>query len=343
MFRKLILPLAVLAFAIVAWYALAQYQRWQTAPLPIAPAGETLVVPSGEPLSRLADRLADAATIEHAWDLKLLARVRGVEGQVKAGEYELEPGITLAGLLDKLVTGRVKLYALTVVEGTSVKQLLQQLEAHPGIEQTLETHDLEALAELLDLPVPHAEGWFLPETYHFPLGTTDIEFLQRAHRAMVQVLDAAWEQRVDDLPIETRYEAMILASIIEKETAVASERGRIAGVFTRRLQRRMRLQTDPTVIYGLGEDYTGDIRYRDLRRDTPYNTYTRGGLPPTPIALPSSESIYAAVNPEPGDAIYFVARGPGREHVFSATLEEHNRAVREYQKRRRPLDEESSQ
>lgn len=335
MFRKLIVPLALLALAIVTWYAFAQYQRWHEAPLPVAPGGETLLVPNGEPLNRLADRLEDAATIEHAWDLKLLARLRGVESQLKAGEYELEPGITLADLLDKLVTGRVKLYALTVVEGTSTKQLLQQLEAHPGIGQTLETHDLEALAEVLDLPVPHAEGWFLPETYHFPRNTSDVEFLRRAHRAMVQALDAAWEQRADNLPIGSKYETLILASIIEKETAVESERGRIAGVFTRRLQRGMRLQTDPTVIYGMGADYTGNITRRALNTVTPYNTYRVSGLPPTPIALPSRESLFAAVNPEPGDALYFVARGAGCEHVFSATLEEHNRAVREYQQRGR--------
>ena len=333
MFRKLILLLVILALAAMALYAFAQYQRWHDAPLPVAPAGETLVVPSGEPLNRLANRLEEAATIEHAWDLKLLARLRGVEGQLKAGEYELEPGITLAGLLDKLVAGRVKLYALTVVEGTSARQLLDQLAAHPGIEQTLETHDLEVIAELLGLPVPHAEGWFLPETYHFPLGTSDVEFLQRAHRAMAQALDAAWEQRADGLPIDSKYEALILASIIEKETAVESERGRIAGVFSRRLERGMRLQTDPTVIYGMGADYTGNITRRDLNTVTPYNTYRVSGLPPTPIALPSRESLLAAVNPEPGDALYFVARGAGCEHAFSATLEEHNRAVREYQQR----------
>jgi len=338
MFRRLIVLLPLLLLAVAGWFALLQYQRWQDAPLPVTVSGETFLVPAGEPLNRLADRLDASGIIEHAWDLKLLARIRGDANRIQAGEYELEPGITLAGLLDKLVAGHVKLYALTIVEGTGTVQLLRQLEAHPGITHTLNTRDLTELAALLDLPTPHAEGWFLPETYHFPLGTSDIEFLQRAHRAMRQVLDTAWEQRAGDLPVKSAYEALILASIVEKETAVESERGRIAGVFTRRLQRRMRLQTDPTVIYGLGEDYDGDIRYRDLRTDTPYNTYTRSGLPPTPIALPSRESVFAAMHPEPGDAIYFVARGPGREHVFSATLEEHNRAVREYQKRRRPLD-----
>ena len=337
MFRKLLTTLFIVLVVLAIAAVYAQYQRWHEQPLGVSP-GQTVVIPDGEPLNRLAERLAAAGIIEHDWDLKLLARLRGDASRIKAGEYELKPGTTVAGLLEQLVSGRVKLYSLTIVEGTTVAQLLRQLEAHPGIERTLQTRDPVQLADLLELPTSHAEGWFLPETYHFPRATTDVAFLQRAYRAMQQALDEAWSQRHQPLPIDSAYEALILASIIEKETAVESERGRIAGVFSRRLERGMRLQTDPTVIYGLGEDYDGDIRYRDLRTDTPYNTYTRKGLPPTPIALPSRESLFAAVNPEPGDAIYFVARGPGREHVFSATLEEHNRAVREYQRRRRPLD-----
>lgn len=337
MFRKLILLLLIAALVSAGVFAYLQYARWHQAPLPVADV-RTVSVPSGEALNQLADRLAAAGIIEHAWDLKLLARIRGDASRLKAGEYELQPGTTLARLLDMLVAGRVKLYSLTVVEGTSAKQLLIQLDVHPAIRQTLATRDLEEVAAKLELPTPHAEGWFLPETYHFPLGTSDVEFLRRAYDAMHETLEAAWAQRAKDIPISTPYEALVLASIIEKETAVETERGRIAGVFARRLERGMRLQTDPTVIYGLGDDYDGDIRYRDLRTDTPYNTYTRGGLPPTPIALPSRESVLAAVNPEPGNALYFVARGPGREHVFSETLEEHNRAVREYQKRRRALD-----
>ncbi|HEX6929118.1 MAG TPA: endolytic transglycosylase MltG, partial [Gammaproteobacteria bacterium] len=316
-----------------------QYQRWQAAPLPLGADGEVIHVPPGVPLDALADRLAADGVIEHGWDLKLLARLRGDAARVKAGEYELEPGLTLDGLLDKMVAGEVKLYALTIVEGITVAELLDQLAAHPAIRKTLDGESPEALAKRLGLPTDHAEGWFLPETYHFPRGTTDVAFLQRAHEAMRDVLDTAWAGRADDLPIDSAYEALILASIIEKETAVESERTRIAGVFSRRLERGMRLQTDPTVIYGMGEKYDGDIRYRDLRTDTPYNTYMHSGLPPTPIALPGRESILAAVRPAEGDALYFVARGPGREHVFSATLEEHNRAVRKYQSERQPLEE----
>ncbi|HEX7046604.1 MAG TPA: endolytic transglycosylase MltG [Gammaproteobacteria bacterium] len=342
MFRRLIILLPVFLLAVAIFAAFTQYQRWQAAPLPLGADGEVIHVPPGVPLDALANQLAADGIIEHAWDLKLLARLRGDAAQVKAGEYELAPGLTLDGLLDKMVEGEVKLYALTIVEGITVAELLDQLAAHPAIRQTLEDESPVALAKKLGLPTDHAEGWFLPETYHFPLGTTDVAFLQRAHNAMREVLNAAWAERADDLPIDSAYEALILASIIEKETAVESERTRISGVFTRRLERGMRLQTDPTVIYGLGEKYTGDIRYRDLRTDTPYNTYTRAGLPPTPIALPGRESVFAAVHPAEGDALYFVARGPGREHIFSATLEEHNRAVRKYQSERQPLEEDDA-
>lgn len=342
MFRKLILILPLLLAAALV-VALSQYQRWHEAPLPIAAQGTLIEVPQGVPLDRLAERLEAEGVIEHAWDLKLLARLRGDAARVQAGEYELEPGMTLDDLLDKLVAGRVRLYSFTIVEGTTFAEMLAQLQAHPAIRATLTDTSPEAVAERLGLPNAHPEGWFLPETYHFPRGTSDAQFLRRAHRAMREVLEEAWARRAADLPVASPYEALILASIIEKETAVDSERTTIAGVFARRLERGMRLQTDPTVIYGLGEDYDGDIRYRDLRRDTPYNTYTRKGLPPTPIALPGRESVFAAVNPKPGDELYFVARGPGREHIFSATLEEHNRAVREYQSRRRPLDEENGQ
>ncbi len=339
MFRRLIILTPLLVIAACAFAAFTQYQRWHAAPLPIGVDGELIEVRAGMPLDRLAEQLEDAGIIEHAWDLKLLARLRGDAGRVKAGEYDLEAGLTLNDLLDKLVAGRVRLYALTIVEGTTAAQLLEQLAAHTAITHTLEEGIGPAeLADALDIPHGHAEGWFLPETYHFPRGTTDTAFLRRAYQAMRDVLDAAWTDRAGDLPLESAYDALILASIVEKETAVESERTRVAGVFVRRLKRGMRLQTDPTVIYGLGENYRGDIRSRDLRTDTPYNTYTRAGLPPTPIALPSRESILAALHPAAGDALYFVARGPGREHVFSATLEEHNRAVREYQMRRRPLD-----
>lgn len=331
----IILPFLLITAAVV--FAALQYQRWQQAPLPIEEA-HVLQIPAGEPLGRLAQRLAAQGVIENEWDLKLLARVRGDAGRIRAGEYELQPGLTLAGLLDQMIMGRVKLHALTVIEGMTVLELLDALQLHPAIKMTLETRDPEAIASALDLPTSHSEGWFLPETYRFPRGTTDVEFLKRAHAAMRRELDEAWDNRQPDLPLKSPYEALILASIIEKETSLESERRTIAGVFIRRLQRGMRLQTDPTVIYGVGESYAGDIRRRHLQEDTPYNTYTRSGLPPTPIALPSRASLRAAVNPEPGDALYFVAIEPRGAHKFSATYEEHREAVRKYQMVRRPIE-----
>lgn len=334
MFRRLTILFLLIAAAVAA-FGVIQYQRWNSAPLPVSAEGTLIQVPAGVPLDRLAERLAADGVIEHAWDLKLLARVRGDAGRVQAGEYELEPGMTLAGLLDQLVAGRVKLYALTIVEGMTAAQLLQQLAAHPAIVHTVKDTDPAAIAALLDLPEGHAEGWFLPETYHFPRGTTDVEFLRRAHRAMREVLAAAWENRADDLPLKNPYEALILASIVEKETAVESERTRVAGVFTRRLERGMRLETDPTVIYGLGEAFDGNLRRADLQRDTPYNTYLRAGLPPTPIAMPGKASLAAVVRPEATKALYFVSRGDGTSE-FSETLTQHNRAVDRYQRGKRP-------
>ena len=212
--------------------------------------------------------------------------------------------------------------------------MMEAVRHHPKIQQTLEGLSDAEIMDRLGHPDENPEGRFFPDTYHFPRGTTDVVFLQRAYATMARRLDEAWRQRAPDLPLKTPYQALILASIIEKETGLPEERPAIAGVFIRRLRKGMRLQTDPTVIYGLGESCDGELRRRDLRRDTPYNTYVHKGLTPTPIALPGAGSLRAAVNPAPGDALYFVATGNGG-HVFSNTLKEHNRAVRKYQLRRR--------
>jgi UPF0755 protein len=221
-----------------------------------------------------------------------------------------------------------------VVEGWTFQQLLDALRENEAIRQTLTDRDGAAIMAQLGKPDLHPEGQFAPDTYRFPRGTSDLEFLRRAHNTLQEWLDSAWRERAEDLPYDSAYDALIMASIIEKETGLASEREAIAGVFVRRLKRTMRLQTDPTVIYGMGSAYNGNIRRADLRRDTPYNTYTRHGLPPTPIALPGRESLHAALHPAEGDALYFVAKGDG-SHQFSATLEEHLDAVRLYQLRRR--------
>lgn len=333
MLKRLFIIILFATLVAATVFGFQRYIGWHEQPLPGVTAGATIDVPSGEALGRLAERLEHEGVIEHAWEMKVLARLRGEAGSIHAGEYELEPGMTLAGLLDQLVAGKVKLHALTIVEGNTAAQLFAQMAAHPALKQTLENYEYDTVARALGLEGDHPEGWFLPETYRFPRGTSDLEFLQRAYAAMQRVLTTAWDNRAADIPLTSPYEVLILASIIEKETSIESERRTIAGVFARRLQRGMRLQTDPTVIYGI-EDYDGRIRTRDLRADTPYNTYTRGGLTPTPIALPGRASINAAVNPEDGDALYFVALGDGSgRHKFSATLEEHNRAVAEYLRR----------
>jgi UPF0755 protein len=259
----------------------------------------------------------------------MYARATGVASRVRAGEYQVPAGTTPLTLLSKLIAGQVFLHQLTIVEGWRFADLLHALRADPAI--VAGDRDGAGIMAALGEPGVHPEGQFFPDTYSFPKGTPELDVLRQAHQALTTHLESAWQRRSPDAVLKSPYEALILASIIEKETALPSERSLIAGVFVQRLRRNMRLQTDPTVIYGLGEAFDGDLRRADLERDTPYNTYTRGGLPPTPIALPGAAALEAAVTPEAGDAIYFVATGRGDgSHHFSATLEEHERAVRDY-------------
>jgi len=262
--------------------------------------------------------------------LRLLARRTGQAAKLKAGEYWLAPGTTPPQLLDQLVAGRVKVYRLTIVEGWTFRQMLSAIQAHEAIRPTLTALSDEEIMTQLQRPGENPEGRFLPETYQFPRGTTDLEMLRWAYDGMERALSEAWTGRAAGLSPDAPYQALILASLVEKETALPAERPMIAGVFLRRLAAGMKLQTDPTVIYGLGEAFDGDIRRADLTHDTPYNTYTREGLPPTPICLPGRASLQAAVHPASGDSLYFVARGDG-SHQFSRTLGEHNAAVRRYQ------------
>ena len=233
-------------------------------------------------------------------------------------------------MLALLVSGRSVSYSLTLLEGWNIRQVRAAVAGHEALRQTLEGVDNLDLMERLGHPGKHPEGRFFPDTYQFRRGTTDVEFLLRAMRKMDEELAQAWQARAENIPLQSAEEALILASIIEKETGLASERPQIAGVFSRRLQKGMKLQTDPTVIYGMGEDFDGNIRRKDLREDTPYNTYVHTGLPPTPICMPGREALRAAVDPAPGNSLFFVSRGDG-SHVFSATLKEHNAAVRQYQ------------
>ncbi|MDJ0654269.1 MAG: endolytic transglycosylase MltG [Xanthomonadales bacterium] len=330
---RLILAVLVLVAAGSAAYLYLDYQRFLTAPLAVGEDGLSVEMRPGMVYPDLVNQLVERRLTQGGWRWRLLGRQSPFAGSLQAGEYLFREPLTPLELLQKMASGEVVLHTLTVIEGWRFNELMQAVSGHPALKQTLPA---DAGPELVasELGLESVEGRFLPETYRFPRGTSDVEFLERARQSMDRVLARAWERRMSGLPYERPYEALIMASIIEKETGRADERGRIAGVFVRRLQKRMRLQTDPTVIYGLGDAFDGDLRRRDLRTDTPYNTYTRHGLPPTPIAMPGQASVEAALNPEDGDALYFVSRGDG-SHVFSATLEEHNRAVDEYQRKRR--------
>jgi UPF0755 protein len=309
--------------------------RYLAAPLALAEA-RIIEVPAGSSLRALSNRLAEEGVLQHPAVLTAWARHTGDAARIRAGEYEITPNTSPAGLVDLLVRGQAVLHSITLVEGWTFKQMQAALAAHPALSATGIGSDPDKLMEALGRPGEHPEGWFLPETYRFARGTQDLVIFRQAHEAMEQVLEKAWEGRSPDLPLEDPYAVLTLASIIERETGLDEERAQVAGVFVRRLKKGMRLQTDPTVIYGLGDDFDGDLKRADLRRDTPWNTYTRAGLPPTPIAMPGVASLQAAVDPAPGDTLYFVATGRGDgSHQFSVTLEEHNRAVAAYLRRLR--------
>ena len=332
-FQRLLLALAALAlvFGPALYLVYADYRRFIDTPLGVPAGALMLEVKTGSGIADLARELRrQPGLLRSAPYLEAYVRLNGLAPRLKAGEYAITPGLTPRALIDRIVAGRVIQYPLTVVEGWTFRQLRQALAAQPKLVQTLQGSSNAEVMARLGRAGEHPEGRFLPDTYHFPAGFTDEAFLRRALAAMDRRLAEVWSRRAPDVPLSDPYQALILASIIEKETAVPAERPDIAGVFARRLRKGMRLQTDPTVIYGLGEAFDGDLRRQDLAADTPYNTYTHNGLPPTPIALPGSDSLNAAVNPAPGDSLYFVADGQGG-HVFSATLEEHNRAVRRYQ------------
>lgn len=330
MVRKLFALLALVVLLVLAGTA---YWRGFLAPVVTGTRAVDVEVTPGAPLRQVAAELHAQGVLPQPLDLVWLARLRGGAHSLRAGEYLVPPGTSVAGLLDLLKSGEVVLHALTLVDGWTFKQVMQAVDSNPALRHTLAGMNSNAIMAALGHPGEAPEGRFYPDTYQFPKGTSDVAFLQRAYRDMQSHLESAWQQRAPGLPYQTSYDALILASVVEKETAQPTERGEIAGVFVRRLAKDMRLQSDPTVIYGLGNAYNGKITYKDLRTNTPYNTYTRNGLPPTPICLPSLASIEAALHPAPGDALYFVARGDGT-HQFSATLAEQNAAVQKYQIRR---------
>ena len=321
------------AAAGAGWFVVDQ-RRALDEPLAVPRGGFDYVLPAGASLNAVAQGLAASGVLANPRSLAIYARWHGRAGGIKAGEYRIEAGTTAITLLDQLIAGRVVQHTLTLVEGWTFEQMMAAIATDDRLEHTLSGLTADAIMARLGLAGVHPEGRFFADTYHFPRGTSDVAFLRRAYAAMTDFLAAAWAGREPGLPLKSAEEALILASIVEKETGEAAERPRIAGVFVERLRKGMRLETDPTVIYGLGDAFDGNLRRRDLRTDTPYNTYTRKGLPPTSIAMPSAAAIEAAVHPLVDGALFFVAKGDGSHH-FSATYEEHQQAVNRYQKRRR--------
>ena len=297
-------------------------------PLAEDSAGQVFVVEGGDSLGLVAGNLAERRIVAQPWLFKLAGLVSGSADRIQAGEYSVAAGDTHRVLLERMVRGDVVQHYFTIIEGWTVSELLRALEAHELLVSTLQSLNARDLAGELNLGYAHAEGLFFPDTYAHTRGTTDAELLLRAHETMEKKLQAAWAGRAPSLPLDDPYEALVLASIIERETAIDAERPIIAGVLTRRLRRNMRLQVDPTVIYGLGDAYAGNITRAHLRGDTPYNTYTRHGLPPTPISLPGDASLLAAAQPSAGSYLYYVASPElDGSHVFNNSLAEHNAAV----------------
>jgi len=330
---RLIKFLLVSAF-LAAMAAGAGLYYYAHSELPMAQSPVSFELRTGATLRGVATRLAAAGVLEQPELFVLLARLRGEAAMLKAGNYEFSRPVTPLELLHRITRGDVTLVAITFVEGWTFKQVRKALQEHPKVRTEATALSEAELLQKLNIAQPSAEGWFFPDTYHFSEGASDLAILQRASQLMQRHLDQEWGRRAPDLPLKSPTEALILASIVEKETGRPEERGQVAAVFINRLRIGMRLQTDPTVIYGMGDTFDGNIRKSDLTTDTPYNTYTRAGLPPTPIAMPGLEALRATLNPAPSDALYFVARGDGTSK-FSRTLGEHERAVTQYQRRRR--------
>lgn len=322
-FKKLlgffiIILAAVVIFLSWAWFA------------PQVKIDAVVMIEQGSSLSRMARSLRKKGIISRDSTFILLARLRGDTRTIHMGEYGIKKGMSQNDILSKFVSGEVITYPLTLLEGWNYLQFKDTLKKSKKLKQTLNGVSDKELMKKLGHSELHPEGNFYPDTYLYTAGSTDFAILKKSFEKMQNNLEKQWLARVEGLPYQSKYEALIMASIVEKETGQADERPLIAGVFVNRLRKKMKLQTDPTVIYGMGKNFNGNIRKKDLRKDTPYNTYTRYGLPPTPITMPSEAAIYAALHPAKTDAIFFVARGDG-SHVFSETLKEHNKAVRKFQ------------
>jgi UPF0755 protein len=288
-------------------------------------------IPAGASLRVAAQTLQSGGVDMPAWVMTGVGRMAGLSTSIKAGSYEFDQGISLWGLLRKLSSGDTSQADLLIVEGSTFRDIRARLDAQPDLQHLTKSWTAAEIMNRVGMPGQLPEGWFFPDTYRFDKQSDDLEILIRANRNMQKQLNAVWASRQAGLPLKTPYELLILASIVEKETGAAADRAEIAGVFINRLRMGMRLQTDPTVIYGMGERFDGNLRKGDLQRDTPHNTYTRSGLPPTPISMPGLASLQAAAHPAKTQALYFVARGDGTSQ-FSATLDAHNKAVNQYQR-----------
>jgi len=325
---------SVKTWLLVACVALIGLSAWlayyAVTPLNLAPSSQEIVIQPKSGLRSIANQLVAQGVIQEPWRFIVLAKLLNKESTLQAGNYTLNKNVSPYQLLLSLNNGKATQGSITFIEGRTFAQMRKKMARNDALKQTV-THLSEAeILKLVGSNRTKAEGLFFPDTFYFDRNTADTVILQRSYDAMQSKLEAAWQKRAPNLPYKNSYEALIMASIVEKETGKASERPMIAGVFINRLRVGMRLQTDPTVIYGMGDEYQGNIRKKDLLRDTPYNTYTRDGLPPTPIAMPGLAAIEAALHPETTKALYFVGKGDG-SHAFSNSLQEHNRAVVKYQ------------
>ena len=328
--RKWLRP-AVIAAATVFILAAAWCVRYPLHDLPLKASPIQFSINAGSSLRSASQQMVDAGVLRSALPFEILTRLFGDPRNIKAGNYEVEKGLTPLDLMNKLTRGGYTALSITFVEGWTFRQMRKALDDHPGLVHESQTLSEEEILQKLAVTQTSAEGLFFPDTFHFSHGVSDFNILRRSHDLMQKHLAAQWERRAANTPLTTPYEALILASIVEKETGKAGERSHVAAVFLNRLKLGMKLQTDPTVIYGLGELFDGNLRKQDLLTDNPYNTYTRSGMPPTPIAMPGLASLHAALNPAQTDALYFVARGDGTSQ-FSRSLEEHDRAVTKYQR-----------
>ena len=323
--KKWLIRLMLIFIPLLVWIV-----HFLVTPLHINKVDLAIEIEPGSSLKAIAFQLVEEKILNEPWRFILLTKALDQSKKLRPGNYNLNPNITPYQLLKSFVEGRATEGSITFIEGQDLQTMLEKIKANDSIKKTIKPLDTKAIAIAVGIPYESAEGQFFPDTYYFSRNTTDIEILQRAYKAMQKKLNYEWARRAEEVPYDNSYEALTMASIIEKETGKSIEANLISGVFIHRLSIKMKLQSDPTVIYGLGNNFTGDITKKDLVTDTPYNTYTRDGLPPAPITMPGLISIRAALHPTKTDALYFVGKGDGT-HYFSENLNEHNSAVRKYQ------------